>query len=57
MSNHFSSLHKTHFFSLDVYDNQHKKYGTFYPGFKFMELPGSTLKVIILPTLISLYNI
>lgn len=46
VSDQYPYLRKAEFFSLDVYDVEHRKYGRFLPGFKFVEIPGASLNVV-----------
>ena len=47
VSDQYIYLRKTQFFSLDAYaDADHRKYGKYLPGFKFVDIPGATLKVV-----------
>ncbi len=46
MTNQHTYLYKTNIFGPDSYDNDHRKYATFQPGFKLLEMPGASLNVV-----------
>lgn len=39
-------LYKAKVFGVEHYDDDHKKHATFYPGFKFVAMPGADLMVV-----------
>ena len=46
VTDHHRYLYKAHFFGLDVYDDDHRRFRVFNPGFDLLHMPGANLKVV-----------